>query len=128
MIFNTRKLICIFFYFHHTDRNHSIKSHIVTLTNLEKRMLIYVLDLFDGGLKPPKSPLESATEGIYFVSTYFYLGRRGRGRMVVGFTTMYLACRVFPKNRLPAKLTVSNDFLAGSNGKKKIREKKMSNK
>jgi hypothetical protein len=55
-------------------------------------------------------------------------GRRGRGRMVVGFTTMYLACRVFPKNRLPAKLTVSNDFLAGSNGKKKIREKKMSNK
>ena len=26
---------------------------------------------------------------------------------------------VFPKNRLPAKLTVSNYFLAGSNGKKK---------
>jgi hypothetical protein len=45
------KLICIFFYFHHTDRNHSIKSPIVTLTNLEKRMLIYVLELFDGGLK-----------------------------------------------------------------------------
>jgi hypothetical protein len=45
----TKKLICIFFYFHHTDRNHSIKSHIVTLTSLENRMLIYVLDLFDGG-------------------------------------------------------------------------------
>jgi hypothetical protein len=45
--FNTKKLIGIFFYFHHTDRNHSIKSHIVTLTDIEKRMLLYVLDLFD---------------------------------------------------------------------------------
>ena len=36
------------FYFHHTDRNQSIKSHIVTLNSLEKRMLIYVLDFFDG--------------------------------------------------------------------------------
>ena len=56
--------MCIFFYFYHTDRNHSIKSHIVTLTSFEKRMLIYVLDLFDGGggggaeaPKPPPPPL-----------------------------------------------------------------------
>jgi hypothetical protein len=46
----------------------SIKSHIVTLTSLEKRMLIYVLDLFDGGWGvgggPP--PLESAT-GISYL-------------------------------------------------------------
>jgi hypothetical protein len=28
----------------------------VTLTNLEKRMLIYVLDLFDGGAEAPKAP------------------------------------------------------------------------
>jgi hypothetical protein len=27
-------------------------------------MLIYVLDFFDGGLKPPKPPLESATDKI----------------------------------------------------------------
>jgi hypothetical protein len=50
--------ICIFFYCHHTDRNHSIKSHIVTLTNLEKPMLIYVLDLFDGeGPEAPKDQI-----------------------------------------------------------------------
>jgi hypothetical protein len=62
---NTKKLICILFYFHHTDRNHSIKSHIVTLNSLEKCMLIYVLDFFDGeGLKPPKPTLESATDEI----------------------------------------------------------------
>ena len=32
-------------------------------TSIEKRMLIYVLDFFDGegGLKPPYPPLESAT-------------------------------------------------------------------
>jgi hypothetical protein len=36
--------------------NHSIKSHIVNLTSLEKRMLIYVLDLFDGGAEAPKAP------------------------------------------------------------------------
>ena len=35
----------------------------MTLTSLEKRMLIYVLDLFDGGgLKPPKPSFESATD------------------------------------------------------------------
>ena len=33
----------------------------MTLTSLEKRMLIYVLDLFDGGAEAPKAPLESAT-------------------------------------------------------------------
>jgi uncharacterized membrane protein len=31
----------------------------------------------------------------------------------------YTSCSIFPKNQLPAKLTVSNDFLAGSNGKQK---------
>ena len=50
------------FYFHHTDRNHSIKSHIVTLNSLEKRMLIYVLDLFDGGRGAGLPPIESVTE------------------------------------------------------------------
>jgi hypothetical protein len=30
-------------------------------------MLIYVLDLFDGGLKPPKLPLESATVFVKFL-------------------------------------------------------------
>jgi hypothetical protein len=40
----------------HTDRNHSIKSHIMTLTNPEKRMLIYVLDLFDGEAEAHKAP------------------------------------------------------------------------
>ena len=44
------------FYFHHTDRNHSIKSHTVTLNSLEKRMLIYVLDFFDRGAEAPKAP------------------------------------------------------------------------
>ena len=43
------------FYFHHTDRN-SIKSHIVTLNSLEKRMLIHVLDLFDGGGGTAEAP------------------------------------------------------------------------
>ena len=44
------------FYFHHTDRNHSIKSHIVTLNSLEKCMLIYVLDFLDeGGAEAPKA-------------------------------------------------------------------------
>jgi hypothetical protein len=39
----------------------------VALKSLEKRMLIYVLDFFDGGgggggVKPPKPPFESATD------------------------------------------------------------------
>jgi hypothetical protein len=52
------------FHFLHIDRNHSINSHIVMLNSLEKRMLIYVLDLFDvcGGAEAPKpTPLKSAT-------------------------------------------------------------------
>jgi hypothetical protein len=36
----------------------------------------------------------------------------------------YTSCSIFPKNQLPAKLTVSNDFLAGSNGKQKKGERK----
>jgi hypothetical protein len=31
-------------------------------------MLIYVLDFFDGGLKPPKPPFESATAGYGKIS------------------------------------------------------------
>jgi hypothetical protein len=39
----------------------------VTLTNLEKRMLIYVVDLFDGGgAESPEAPLESATGDFSF--------------------------------------------------------------
>ena len=59
--------MCIYFYFHHTDPNYSIKSHIVMLNSLEMRILTYMCLIYSmggwggGGLKPPKSPLESAT-------------------------------------------------------------------
>ena len=40
----------------------------MALTSLEKRMLIYVLDFFDGGAEAPKAPLESATVSTMAVS------------------------------------------------------------
>jgi hypothetical protein len=45
------------FYFHHADRIHLIKSHIVTLNSLEKRMLIYVLESATDTTNVVRSPL-----------------------------------------------------------------------
>ena len=57
------------FYFHHTDRNHSIKSHIVTLNSLKTRMLIYVLDFLNAHIKSV-----FAKYSVYVYSTNYLYG------------------------------------------------------
>ena len=54
-LINVTKLICILFYFHHTDRNHSNKR-VTLFYSLEKRMMIYVFDEYISKPPLPKRP------------------------------------------------------------------------